>query len=87
MLRVHHLNCATMHPVGGRRVLGHAGGQMICHCLLVEADRELVLFQATLTHDRRQRRANIERLGELAQDPRRATRIFCAHDPSELAAY
>jgi len=40
-MRVHHLNCGTMHPV----VLGR--DPMVCHCLLVETDKDgLVLVDA-----------------------------------------
>jgi glyoxylase-like metal-dependent hydrolase (beta-lactamase superfamily II) len=43
---VHHLNCATMCPVGGP-LFGQSGarGKMIAHCLLVETERDgLVLI-------------------------------------------
>lgn len=44
---VHHLNCATMCPVAGF-LLGQGGlgrGHMVCHCLLVETERDgLVLI-------------------------------------------
>ena len=49
MARVHHLDCGTMCPLGGRliggdRLLGR--GLMVCHCLLVETDRDgLVLVE------------------------------------------
>jgi glyoxylase-like metal-dependent hydrolase (beta-lactamase superfamily II) len=33
-LRVHHLNCGTMRPLGG---------PLVCHCLLIESDDGLVL--------------------------------------------
>jgi glyoxylase-like metal-dependent hydrolase (beta-lactamase superfamily II) len=47
---VHHLNCATMCPVAGA-LLGQAGGlgrgKLICHCLLVETERDgLVLVDS-----------------------------------------
>lgn len=46
-LRVHHLNCGTMCPHGGK-VIGTPGGwfepgRMVCHSLLVETDDGLVL--------------------------------------------
>ena len=45
---VHHLNCATMCPVAGAllgQARGLARGKMICHCLLVETERDgLVLI-------------------------------------------
>jgi glyoxylase-like metal-dependent hydrolase (beta-lactamase superfamily II) len=46
-MRVHHLNCGTMRPFGGRLVDGQSGGlgraTLVCHCLLVELDDGLVL--------------------------------------------
>jgi glyoxylase-like metal-dependent hydrolase (beta-lactamase superfamily II) len=46
-MRIHHLNCGTMRPYGGRLVSGTgsllATAEMICHCLLVEADHGLVV--------------------------------------------
>lgn len=49
---VHHLNCATMCPVASV-LLGQAGGlargKMVCHCLLVETERDgLVLIDSGL---------------------------------------
>ncbi|MFZ5722597.1 MAG: MBL fold metallo-hydrolase [Pseudomonadota bacterium] len=46
-MRVHHLNCGTMCPHGGK-LIGTPGGwldpgRMICHCLLVETNDGLVL--------------------------------------------
>lgn len=46
-MRIHHLNCGTMCPFGGRLwdgfspVLGAA--TLVCHCLLIEAEDSLVL--------------------------------------------
>jgi glyoxylase-like metal-dependent hydrolase (beta-lactamase superfamily II) len=46
-MRVHHVNCGTMCPSGQRLVSGEGSlfgrGRMVCHCLIVETDRELVL--------------------------------------------
>ncbi|SEU21427.1 MBL fold metallo-hydrolase [Stigmatella erecta] len=46
-LRVHHLNCTTMCPPGGRLMDGRMDvsgpAALVCHCLLVETDRNLVL--------------------------------------------
>ncbi|MER7081454.1 Metallo-beta-lactamase superfamily protein [Saccharopolyspora kobensis] len=49
-MRIHHLNCGTMRPFGGRLV-NDAGSRfgaarMICHCLLVETERGLVLIDS-----------------------------------------
>lgn len=46
-MRVHHLNCGTLCP-NGRRLLAGEGGwlepaEVVCHCLLIEADDGLVL--------------------------------------------
>ena len=46
-MRVHHLDCGTMCPRGGRLLGGHGGplatARLVAHCLLVEAGGELVL--------------------------------------------
>ena len=43
-LKVHHLNCGTLHPVGGTLISSTPGvADMVCHCLLVETDQGLVL--------------------------------------------
>jgi glyoxylase-like metal-dependent hydrolase (beta-lactamase superfamily II) len=52
-MKVHHLNCATMCPVGGRLITGQGGltepGRMVCHCLLVETPAQgLVLIDSGL---------------------------------------
>ncbi|WP_345350666.1 MBL fold metallo-hydrolase [Actinoallomurus liliacearum] len=45
-MRVHHLNCGTMRPFGGR-LLNESGdrttARWVCHCLLIETDEGLVL--------------------------------------------
>src|SRR5579862_5894241 len=51
-MRVHHLNCATLCP-GSARLLDGAGswlraGRLVCHCLLVERERDLVLVDTGL---------------------------------------
>ncbi|WP_019634536.1 MBL fold metallo-hydrolase [Actinomadura atramentaria] len=46
-MRIHHLNCGTTRPLGGRLVSGAARppvfARQVCHCLLVETDDGLVL--------------------------------------------
>jgi glyoxylase-like metal-dependent hydrolase (beta-lactamase superfamily II) len=46
-MRVHHLNCVSSCPLGGRLMDGVSArslrGTLVCHCLLVESERELVL--------------------------------------------
>lgn len=46
-MRVHHLNCGSLHPHGKRLINGHGGmfeaGVIVCHCLAVEAGNGLVL--------------------------------------------
>lgn len=48
-MRVHHLNCGTMRPLGGRLVDGRPGlfrrATMVCHCLLLETATGLVLVE------------------------------------------
>jgi glyoxylase-like metal-dependent hydrolase (beta-lactamase superfamily II) len=55
-MRVHHLNCATMCPASAKLVTADGGlfdaGRMICHCLLIETPRGLVLVDTGLgLHD------------------------------------
>jgi glyoxylase-like metal-dependent hydrolase (beta-lactamase superfamily II) len=45
-MRVHHLNCGTCCPVGGRLFDGYSNGlsaHLACHCLLIETESGLVL--------------------------------------------
>ena len=54
-MKVHHLNCATMCPYGGRLLSGTgsltSATQMICHVLLVETEQGLVLVDSGLGLD------------------------------------
>lgn len=51
-MRVHHLNCATLCPFGGRWLDGGGrllrAAKMVCHCLLIETDAGLVLVDTGL---------------------------------------
>lgn len=47
-MRVHHLNCISSCPLGGRLMDGRTPsvlkrGELCCHCLLIETNNELVL--------------------------------------------
>ena len=45
-MRVHHINCISTCPLGGKLMDGRTTGvrgRLTCHCLLVETARELVL--------------------------------------------
>jgi glyoxylase-like metal-dependent hydrolase (beta-lactamase superfamily II) len=46
-VRIHHLNCGTLRPFGGRLINGDRlpfqTARMVCHCLLIETERGLVL--------------------------------------------
>ncbi|GGB21928.1 hypothetical protein GCM10011380_09360 [Sphingomonas metalli] len=45
-MRIHHLNCGTCCPMGGRLFDGRsdgARGHLVCHCLLIETNYGLVL--------------------------------------------
>jgi glyoxylase-like metal-dependent hydrolase (beta-lactamase superfamily II) len=46
-MKIHHLNCATFCPRGGRWLGGdgrlHRSVKLVCHCLLIETDSGLVL--------------------------------------------
>ena len=41
-MRIHHLNCGALHPPLG----GLLFGNMVCHCVLVETERGLVLIDS-----------------------------------------
>ncbi|SDM00031.1 Glyoxylase, beta-lactamase superfamily II [Nonomuraea jiangxiensis] len=47
-MRVHHLNCGTMHPASQRLINGTGGlfaaATLVCHCLLVETEQSLILI-------------------------------------------
>lgn len=64
-MRVHHLNCGTLCPLGGRLIDGTGGvlrpAQLVCHCLLVETAAGLVLVDTGLGI--RDLEAPAERLG------------------------
>jgi glyoxylase-like metal-dependent hydrolase (beta-lactamase superfamily II) len=51
-MRVHHLNCGTMRPLGGRLLDGRPRlarrAELVCHCLLLETDAGLVLVETGL---------------------------------------
>jgi len=48
-MRVHHFNCGTMRPIGGKLVDGRPGlfrrAKLVCHCMLAETDAGLVLIE------------------------------------------
>ncbi|MFD1542623.1 MBL fold metallo-hydrolase [Nonomuraea guangzhouensis] len=51
-MRIHHLNCGTTRPFGGRLVSGTGSpltfARNVCHCLLLETDAGLVLVDTGL---------------------------------------
>lgn len=74
--QIHHINCGTMCPVGGRLVSGVAGqpAKMVCHCLVIETDAGLVLVDtglglADLEHPRERLGKNFARTTRLRLDP------------------
>lgn len=53
VMRLHHLNCISTCPVGGKLMDGDtpsvvARGHLTCHCVLIETGRELVLLDTGL---------------------------------------
>ena len=51
-MKIHHLNCGTMCPIGGTRITGGGhGGRIVCHCLLVETENGLVLIETGMGVD------------------------------------
>lgn len=53
-MRIHHLNCGTCCPWGGRVFDGISKGllhgHIVCHCLLIETDAGLVLVDTGMGH-------------------------------------
>ncbi|MES2820416.1 MAG: MBL fold metallo-hydrolase [Pseudomonadota bacterium] len=52
-MRIHHLNCISTCPLGGRLMDGRTHsilqrGQLCCHCLLLESDQGLILIDTGL---------------------------------------
>lgn len=52
-MRIHHLNCISTCPLGGRLMDGRTKsmvrrGELACHCLLIEAESQLVLVDTGL---------------------------------------
>ena len=51
-MKIHHLSCGSMCPIGKRLVNGHGGlfetAEMCCHCLLIESADGLVLVDTGL---------------------------------------
>lgn len=51
-MRVHHLNCGSLCPLGGCLVTGEgtpfARARLVCHCLLVESEAGLILVDTGL---------------------------------------
>jgi hypothetical protein len=53
-MRVHHLNCISTCPLGGKLMDGRSEslrGKLTCHCLLVETGDSLVLIDIFCSHD------------------------------------
>lgn len=54
-MKVHHLNCGTMRPYGGKLVTGEGSyfraAELVCHVLLLETDDGLVLVDTGLGVD------------------------------------
>lgn len=46
--KIHHLNCGSMCPAGGKLITGEGGftgAEVVCHCLLIETGDSLVLIE------------------------------------------
>jgi glyoxylase-like metal-dependent hydrolase (beta-lactamase superfamily II) len=52
MLKIHHINCATFCPSGGKLIDGKgtlfSKAKMVCHCLLIESEQGLILVETGL---------------------------------------
>lgn len=43
-MRIHHLNCGSMCPIGGKLFPKFFPQEIVCHCLLIEGDDRLILI-------------------------------------------
>jgi len=73
-VRIHHLNCGSLCPRGGR-LFGASGGllspaPMCCHCLLIEGDDRLILVDAGLGVEDVNEPRRLGHLFNLAMRPR-----------------
>ncbi len=60
-MKVFHLDCGTMSPLGGR-LLNRSPAKVVCHCLLIETDKELIMVDGGVgTADMK----NVRRLGPM----------------------
>lgn len=95
-MRIHHLNCGTMCPYGGRLFGGEGSplhtADMVCHCLLIEAGDSLVLVDTGYgVADCREPAANLGRpltallrpRGDLAETALERIR-FLGLDPADV---
>lgn len=94
-VRIHHLNCGSLCPYGGRIVTGEGGftgAEIVCHCLLVEADDALVLVDTGMGVDdlaHRHRRLGIPFTVGFRPQPRVADTALhhvrqMGHDPADV---
>ncbi len=62
-MKIHHLNCGTCCPVGGKLFDGYSSGlsaHLVCHCLLIETNDGLVLIDTGYgTQDNRRPRERL----------------------------
>ena len=73
-MRIHHLNCGSLCPLGGR-LFGGSGGLlspagMCCHCLLIEGDDRLILVDTGLGVEDVNEPRRLGHLFNLAMRPR-----------------
>jgi glyoxylase-like metal-dependent hydrolase (beta-lactamase superfamily II) len=77
-MRVHHLNCVSACPLGGVLMDGRSKaslrGRLVCHCMLVETERQLVLVDTGYG------------LRDVAEPRARLSRFFLALLAPELRA-
>jgi len=78
-MKIHHLNCATLCPLGQKFLLGYGSpieqANLVCHCLLIETNNELILIDTGLGHEdikypeKRMPKSFIKLIGRPVLDP------------------
>ena len=60
-MKIFHLDCGTMYPPGGK-LLNQSPAKIVCHCLLIETAKDLILVDAGVGKADMQ---NVRRLGPM----------------------
>ncbi|MFC7536479.1 MBL fold metallo-hydrolase [Sphingomonas sp. GCM10030256] len=87
-MRIHHLNCGTCCPWGGRLFDGESRGllhgHIVCHCLLIESDAGLVLIDTGVGRGDIRRRSRLSKFFRSLNQPQFREEETAAHQIRSL---